>query len=207
MNFPRSTRSILLASAIAATPVWAAPGDPGVGDPISFATSGSLTLTYNGSNGGFDHVLELASSAGAVGTPIFVATSFPDSAAVLGYTPATPGDTFALGAYTAGTELIFRMTNVESARLGTPGTIAGQLFSGTSSALNPGGVPFVLVTPGGLGVLDVGFEDLVPSRDTYNNLSFTVEVAPIPEPHEWAMMLAGLGLVGVIARRRRVRRD
>jgi hypothetical protein len=27
--------------------------------------------------------------------------------------------------------------------------------------------------------------------------------APVPEPHEWAMMLAGLGMVGVIASRRR----
>ncbi len=30
-----------------------------------------------------------------------------------------------------------------------------------------------------------------------------VSVAAIPEPHEWAMMLAGLGLVGFAARRRR----
>jgi len=28
-------------------------------------------------------------------------------------------------------------------------------------------------------------------------------VAPVPEPHEWAMMLAGLGVVGVVAGRRR----
>jgi len=29
-----------------------------------------------------------------------------------------------------------------------------------------------------------------------------VQVAAVPEPHEWAMMLAGLGLVGWVARRR-----
>ena len=34
--------------------------------------------------------------------------------------------------------------------------------------------------------------------------SMTVNVtAAVPEPHEWAMMLAGLGLVGYVARRRR----
>jgi hypothetical protein len=30
-----------------------------------------------------------------------------------------------------------------------------------------------------------------------------VSVTPVPEPHEWVMMLAGLGMVGVIASRRR----
>jgi hypothetical protein len=29
-----------------------------------------------------------------------------------------------------------------------------------------------------------------------------VAVAEVPEPHEWAMMLAGLGLVGWAARRK-----
>jgi hypothetical protein len=35
---------------------------------------------------------------------------------------------------------------------------------------------------------------------------YTVELnaAPVPEPHEWAMMLAGLGIVGWAARRRQV---
>jgi hypothetical protein len=35
--------------------------------------------------------------------------------------------------------------------------------------------------------------------------SYTVQssVTPVPEPHEWAMMLAGLGLVGWVARRRK----
>jgi hypothetical protein len=28
-------------------------------------------------------------------------------------------------------------------------------------------------------------------------------VTPVPEPHEWAMLLAGLGMVGVMAKRRR----
>lgn len=28
-------------------------------------------------------------------------------------------------------------------------------------------------------------------------------LTPVPEPHEWAMMLAGLGIIGVVARRRR----
>ncbi|MDO8447183.1 MAG: PEP-CTERM sorting domain-containing protein [Rhodoferax sp.] len=35
-----------------------------------------------------------------------------------------------------------------------------------------------------------------------DNLSFTVSAAPVPEPETFAMLLAGLGLVGAIARRR-----
>ena len=35
--------------------------------------------------------------------------------------------------------------------------------------------------------------------------SFAFQVSPVPEASEWAMMLSGLGLVGVIAQRRRSR--
>ena len=42
------------------------------------------------------------------------------------------------------------------------------------------------------------------SQNTQFSLRLTAgpAVAPIPEPHEWAMMLAGLGVVGWVARRR-----
>lgn len=32
---------------------------------------------------------------------------------------------------------------------------------------------------------------------------YSVSISPVPEPHEWAMLLAGLGMLGVAARRRR----
>jgi hypothetical protein len=39
---------------------------------------------------------------------------------------------------------------------------------------------------------------------SYNaTLSFYAEVTPVPEPETYAMMLAGLGLLGVMARRRK----
>ena len=43
-------------------------------------------------------------------------------------------------------------------------------------------------------------------NDTYydnNTGAYDVQVTAVPEPHEWAMMLAGLGVVGWIGRRRR----
>ena len=46
-----------------------------------------------------------------------------------------------------------------------------------------------------------------PSSDQQGPIidNVTLTVTPVPEPGEWAMMLAGLGIVGLIARRRRLR--
>jgi hypothetical protein len=32
--------------------------------------------------------------------------------------------------------------------------------------------------------------------------SYTLSISPVPEPGEWAMLLAGLGVIGMVARRR-----
>jgi len=54
----------------------------------------------------------------------------------------------------------------------------------------------------------VSFSSLVAGASgTGGMLLDSVQVAVVPEPHEWMMMLSGLGLVGVIAKRRRRRRS
>lgn len=40
------------------------------------------------------------------------------------------------------------------------------------------------------------------ARATINQVYFTVQTAPVPEPETYAMLLAGLGILGAVARRR-----
>ena len=176
--------------------------------PITFATAGVVTLTLEGSSGGYDHILEMASTTGPIGTPVMALTDWSDpSALVLGYTPAALGDSVVLGSFSAGDELIFRLTNVESHRLGTPGTLADQTFTGTSSPLNPAPdytyVDFTSPTTAYVYWEDL-FPPVVPGGE---DVIFSLELTPVPEPQALVMVLTGLGLVGWVGRRRHARLD
>jgi hypothetical protein len=46
--------------------------------------------------------------------------------------------------------------------------------------------------------------DLVTLNEEYRLRLSGVSVSPVPEPETYAMLLAGLGLVGAMARRRKV---
>lgn len=182
----------------------------GLNDPISFSQAGTVTLTLEESSGGFDHILELSSVPGAIGTPLMALTEFSNpSPDVLGYTPASAGDTVNLGAFGAGAELIFRLTNVESSRLGTPGTVADQVFSGSASVNNPQpGNFYTYVDVIDANHIAVYFEDAFPIAfndptpvatflsEGYD-AKFTLTLSPVPEPGTYAMMLAGLGLLSL----------
>ncbi|MDR1423904.1 MAG: FxDxF family PEP-CTERM protein [Azoarcus sp.] len=76
------------------------------------------------------------------------------------------------------------------------------------------------VTPSGDNVALVGFETLYnygsssysklhhSLYDDFNDMEFfvtNVTSSPVPEPETYAMLLAGLGIVGMVARRRRTR--
>jgi hypothetical protein len=51
--------------------------------------------------------------------------------------------------------------------------------------------------------LDLGPSLFLQPHYTSTSLMLVAATAPIPEPETWAMMLAGLGLMGFLARRRR----
>jgi len=93
---------------------------------------------------------------------------------------------------------------------GFPGTVTGGSSSGNWSLpgylvdfiavkAGPDFVLYELSSPASSGTwstADLGGKDL-------SHLEFFGTVAPVPEPASWAMLVAGLGAVGVAMRRRR----
>lgn len=200
-----------LALAFSVLALAAAPAQAAFNAPIAFGQSGTVTLTVDYSEGGFDHLLELSDPLGMSGTLLMALTATSDpSPDVLGLTPAALGDSVGLGSFAAGDEIVLRVRNVESARLGTPGNLGPVVYTGSASALNPdpfGWYSFVeALSP---TQLRVRIEDLFPidpysatSLDDYD-LQFTLTLQPVPEPGTLALWLAGLGAAGFVARRRR----
>lgn len=77
-------------------------------------------------------------------------------------------------------------------------------LNGTNFVLGPnfvveGGVLFPTPVSGPLVLVVTGYAG---SASSYSG-TLNVEVAPVPEPETYGMMLAGLGLVGFMARRRK----
>lgn len=186
-------------------------------EPINFSSAGEVTLTLDESVGGFDHILELSSVIGDIGLPNIALTDVSDpSASVLGYAPANIGETFSLGSFAAGEELIFRLTNVESARLGTPGTLGDQVFTGSSGSLNPDPAAYyVYWTNPDPNTIKVYLEDLFPisasSPDPVNefltgggyDVAFTLTLSPVTVPLPAPVWLFGSALIGLIGIGRR----
>lgn len=203
----KSLAPVLTAAVLAV----AAPAQAAFNAPIVFGQAGSVTLTVDHSEGGFDHLLALSDPAGETESFLLALTAFSDpSPDVLGLTPAAPGESVALGSFAAGQEIVLKVRNVESLRLGTPGNLGDAVFTGSASGLNPdpaGWYSFVeALSP---TTLRVRIEDLfaldpgsgATTLDDYD-LQFTLTLQPVPEPGTLAMWLAGLGMAGFVARRR-----
>jgi hypothetical protein len=77
-------------------------------------------------------------------------------------------------------------------RLGYCGTVGGF----TVGAGDPGsaGKTFQFV---------IGYNDSKESLTDWDDMVIGINIAPIPEPETYAMLLAGLGLMGFVARRRK----
>ncbi len=62
---------------------------------------------------------------------------------------------------------------------------------------------FTPYTDGGLYTYVLGFNDGLKVDADYDDMVVGLTLAPVPEPETYALMLAGIGAVGFIARRRR----
>ncbi|MFQ3666279.1 MAG: PEPxxWA-CTERM sorting domain-containing protein [Sphingomonadaceae bacterium] len=179
-------------------PAYPTPGVVNLADYSFTATAdGTITAYFAGASAGFTSVLGLIVNGVDVGV-----TGLNNQTTAI-------GTSFDFGGVTvnAGDSLVFYIDVINT---------GNRFFS--SRILNPDGITHIfsapyaggLVGPGGTipaGVY-IGFEDLLGGGDLdYNDLMFVftnVGGGVIPEPATWAMLIAGFGLVGLAARRRRV---
>ncbi|MCC6533462.1 MAG: PEP-CTERM sorting domain-containing protein [Burkholderiales bacterium] len=112
-----------------------------------------------------------------------------------------PGTEVNLGTFASG-ELKF---GIEVYPDGLGGDLEAIYYTGPASR-NPDGFTHAIVEELGGNTLRVRFEDLYATNDTYEDLAFTLTNAmalPVPEPRTWAMLLAGLGVLGLLGLSRR----
>ena len=102
----------------------------------------------------------------------------------------------------------FSLTGFDSHPLGNDflGMQGGSGLDGLGVTLSDGLAPGLY--SGSLKLRYKGYNDYGYLDANYGEVTLNLTgkvVAAVPEPAEWAMMLAGLGLVGAIAKRRRAR--
>jgi hypothetical protein len=161
------------------TPIRATPI---LGGQIFVQNSGLVTATFTASDSAFDNLLLLASP--------------PNNLGVIFEGHVTPSGTMVdLGAFNAGTELIFALNNQNG----------GIFFTGPANR-NPDNVAHAIVDDQfGPGQTFVRFEDLFGGGDLdYNDLEFTLSnvTSAVPDGGSTTAMLLGSAVLVLVFLRR-----
>jgi len=179
-----------------------------LGAAATFAAAGNATaalgdLVY-ALDGETDVVATFETNGGAGYTNILFVASPRSITDIFNNQEAEEGDQLILGRFSPLDEIRF---GIDVYPNGLSGGLVATYFSGPASR-NGDGFAHAIVTNIGGGSVRVAFEDRPGQGDNYQDLVFTlsnavVVVAQVPEPETYALLLAGLGLVGWAARRRR----
>jgi len=157
-------------------------GDPGNWDLEG--TNGGAFLGNNGASNGNSYVTSIFFSSMASDVSFDVSRSNGSSA----------GQTLTASAYSG------------LALLSTQMVLLGAINSWTSMVFGIGGISSLVISGSTAGFSPFGLDNLQfstnghPATDGIGDV--TTNVTAIPEPGTYAMMLAGLGLMGFVARRR-----
>lgn len=148
------------------------------------ASGGTITATFQGSDAGYDSLLRVTAPGGY------------DSGYFFPNHSTSVGSTFNLGSFVAGTPL-----DLQLYVLNTGNTWHVGSASGNADNVIHANVVYDYPT---IGSTFVGFEDLWGGGDyDYNDHMFIfTNVSAVPELESYVMLIAGLGLLGFIARRR-----
>jgi len=163
-------------------------------------TSKPVTFTFVTSYAGYDHTISVGSAdtmGNIVWTDLYqkIGASYgPDE----GYYTLTAFNAATSGYYATGSEIFFRIY---------VGSTGETFYSGPTSNNSDNMDHVVSFYDYAGGKTIVGFEDLLwggdMNYDDFVILVSNVQSTPVPEPETWVMLLAGLGIVGAVARRRK----
>lgn len=168
----------------------------------TFQGNFTSNLFITGPNGAGRTVL------GTLGGDISIASSINDAGQVVGFSELMPGGerhAFITRPSGGGIRDLGSLGGSSSAAAGI--NEAGQVVG---SASIPSGAPHAFITgPNGEGMTDLNSLVDVPGgivltgAVAINNVGQVIAIGVIPEPESYAMFLAGLGLLGFMARRKR----
>lgn len=157
----------------------------GLHDPTTFDNSTFTNSTAAGQNGAFDNfwVFGLQPAGAATLDAVFLPISN-------------------ISDFTA------RLFNVESSTCGGPGSVCSSLTLGsliTEATTSPAFVSALDFLNLEAGTYAIEISGLVSGLSAGQSASYAgnLQVAAVPEPETYALMLAGFAVVGTIARRRR----